>query len=94
MENKKLTAMEKMTSERLYACVDEEMARQQAECLELQYDYNATRPSEGKKRQELMAKIFAELGEGCYIEPPLHANWGGHHVHLGAHVYANFNYSC
>ena len=25
MENKKLTAMEKMTSERLYACVDEEM---------------------------------------------------------------------
>ena len=70
MENKKLTAMEKMTSERLYACVDEEMARKQTECLELQYDYNATRPSESKKRQELMTKMFAELGEGCYIEPP------------------------
>lgn len=83
--------MEKMTSERLYACVDEEMARKQTECLELQYDYNATRPSESKKRQELMTKMFAELGEGCYIEPPLHANWGGHHVHLGAHIYANFN---
>lgn len=91
MENKKLTPMEKMTSERLYSCSDEEMARKQAQCLELQYDYNATRPSESEKRQELMKKMFAEIGENCYIEPPLHSNWGGHHVHLGANVYANFN---
>jgi galactoside O-acetyltransferase len=91
MENKELTPMEKMTSEKLYACTDEEMCKKQTECLELQYDYNATRPSESQKRQELLKKMFAELGEGCYIEPPLHANWGGHHVHLGAHVYANFN---
>ena len=34
--------------------------------------------------------MFAEVGENCYIEPPLHANWGGHHVHLGRQVYANF----
>ncbi len=35
--------------------------------------------------------MFASAGAGCYIEPPLHANWGGRHVHLGAHVYANVN---
>ena len=35
--------------------------------------------------------MFAEIGDGCYIEPPLHANWGGHHVHFGKGVYANFN---
>ena len=35
--------------------------------------------------------MFAEIGEGCYIEPPLRANWGGHHVHFGNGVYANFN---
>ena len=35
--------------------------------------------------------MFAEIGENCYIEPPLHANWGGHHVHFGKGVYANFN---
>ena len=35
--------------------------------------------------------MFAEIGDGCYIEPPLHANWGGHHVHMGCGVYANFN---
>ena len=35
--------------------------------------------------------MFAEIGKDCYIEPPLHANWGGHHVHFGNKVYANFN---
>ena len=34
--------------------------------------------------------MFAEIGEGCYIEPPLHANWGGRFVRFGKHIYANF----
>ena len=36
-------------------------------------------------------EMFAEIGENCYIEPPLRANWGGKHVHFGKNVYANFN---
>ena len=35
--------------------------------------------------------MFAEIGEGCYIEPPFHANFGGGNVHFGKYVYANFN---
>lgn len=35
--------------------------------------------------------MFAKVGKDCYIEPPFHANWGGHHIKLGNHVYANFN---
>lgn len=54
-------------------------------------DYNATRITEPEKRAALLKKMFAEIGENCYIEPPLHANWGGHHVHFGRQVYANFN---
>ena len=64
---------------------------EQVECLEKLYDYNATRPSEAAKREALLKEMLAEVGEGCYIEPPFHANWGGHHVHLGNYVYANFN---
>ena len=60
-------------------------------CLEKQYDYNLTRPSEGEKREALLKEMFAEIGEGCYIEPPLHSNWAGKHVHFGRDVYANFN---
>lgn len=75
----------------LYSCQDEELSRLQTACLEKLYDYNATRPSEGARREALLREMFAELGEGCYIEPPLHANWGGRHVHFGRGVYANFN---
>ena len=35
--------------------------------------------------------MFAEIGEDCYIEPPLHANMAGAYVHFGKNVYANFN---
>ena len=27
--------------------------------------------------------MFAEIGEDCYIEPPLHANIAGAYVHFG-----------
>lgn len=59
--------------------------------LDKLYDFNHTRPFEQEKRQRLLKEMFAEIGEGCYIEPPFRANWGGHHVHFGHHVYANFN---
>ena len=64
---------------------------EQTRCLEKLYDYNQTRPGEGKKRTALLQEMFAEFGEDSYIEPPLHANFGGKFVHFGKNVYANFN---
>ncbi len=64
---------------------------EQRECLELLYDFNHTRPGEFVKRRELLKKMLGDMGEGCYIEPPFHANWGGKNVHFGNHVYANFS---
>ncbi len=40
-------------------------------------------------REAMLPELFAEVGEGCYVESPFHANWGGHHVHLGKNVYIN-----
>ena len=75
----------------LYRPDDPAITQEQTRCLEKLYEYNATRPSQGERRTALLREMFAELGEGCYIEPPLHANWGGRFVHFGRHVYANFN---
>lgn len=75
----------------LYLPGDEEIMKEQTECLEKLYDFNATRPSEFQKREELLKDMFAEIGDGCYIEPPFHANWAGKHCHFGNFVYANFN---
>ncbi|MBQ4559775.1 MAG: sugar O-acetyltransferase [Tyzzerella sp.] len=82
---------EKMLTGDLYLPDGDEVMSEQLLCMEKLYDYNATRPLEGKKRTQLLKEMFAEIGEDCYIEPPLHANWGGHHVHFGKRVYANFN---
>ena len=85
-----MTDAEKMHSGKVYNPSDKQIAAQQEKCLDKLYDFNATRPTESAKRTEMLKEMFAEIGEGCYIEPPLHANWGGKHVHFGKNVYANF----
>ena len=75
----------------MYLPNDKEIMEDQTRRLDRLYDYNMTRPTEGAKREALLKEMLAEVGEGCYIEPPFHANLGGGHVHLGKYVYANFN---
>ena len=55
------------------------------------YDYNHTRPTDTETREKLLQEMFAEVGEGCHVETPVNANWGGKHVHLGKGVYCNTN---
>lgn len=80
----------KMHDREIYFCNEQELMDEQTLCLEILYDFNQTRPSESKKREEILARLFAEIGPDCYIEPPLRANWG-RHTHFGRQVYANFN---
>ena len=82
---------EKIHTGELYLPNDPEILSEQQQYLERLYDFNLTRPSEAEKRQEMLKEMFAEIGEGCYIEPPFHANFGGKNVHFGKGVYANFN---
>ena len=82
---------EKMHTGEIYLPDDEEIMSEQLKRLEKLYDFNMTRPLEQEKREEMLKDMFAEIGENCYIEPPLHANWGGKHCHFGKCVYANFN---
>ncbi len=85
-----MTEKEKMHTGDLYLPNDESILEEQLKCLDRLYDFNMTRPTEMEKREKLLKEMFAEIGEGCYIEPPFHANWGGKNVHFGKNVYANF----
>lgn len=86
-----MSTYDKLHSGELYLPLEPEIMKEQIKCLEMLYDYNRLRPSEMEKKQELLKKMFAEIGEDCYIEAPFYANWGGKHVHFGKNVYANFN---
>ena len=85
------TMKEKLHTGEIYYPSGDEIMSEQLACLDKLYDFNLTRPTELDKRAEMLKEMFAEIGEDCYIEPPLHSNWGGHHVHFGNSVYANFN---
>lgn len=80
-------------SGKLYLATDPEIMKLQSECLQLQYEFNHTRPDEPERRKDLMAKMFMKLGKNCYIEPPFHCNWAGHFMSLGDNVYINFNFT-
>ena len=86
-----MNVLDRMHSGALYVETDESLRAEQQECLARLYDFNHTRPGSLEEREALMHKMLAECGEGCYIEPPFHANWAGAHVHFGNNVYANFN---
>ncbi|MDC0705987.1 sugar O-acetyltransferase [Priestia sp. AB] len=82
---------ERIHNQKLYYCNDDSLISEQMSYLELLYIFNHSRPSEQAVRSNILKQLFSEIGEDCYIEPPLHANWGGKNVHFGNSVYANFN---
>ncbi|MBQ8884930.1 MAG: sugar O-acetyltransferase [Clostridia bacterium] len=86
-----MTNAEKMHSGMIYDPADGDIMSEQLMRLDRLCDFNATRPTQMDKRKAILKEMFAEIGENCYIEPPLHANFGCKHVHFGKNVYANFN---
>ena len=84
-----MTEREKIHAGVLYQPNDPTIMEEQLAYLDLMDEYNNTPRRLMEKRAQMLPKLFAEVGENCYIESPYFANWGGHHVHLGSNVYAN-----
>ena len=82
---------EMLHSGELYWPNDPAIMKEQLQYLDRLYDFNQTRPTELDKRAAMLKEMFAEIGEGCYIEPPFHTNMGGRHIHFGKNIYVNFN---
>lgn len=89
-----MTLLEKIKNGELYDCsldaIPDEIDKKICDCKELIHDFNMSRPSQVAFREEIIRKVFAEVGENCYIEPPFHANWGCN-MHVGKNFYSNFN---
>ena len=86
-----MTQYERMVRGLIYDPGDPEIMREQSAYVERQWMFNQLKPYDIAEKQKYMQEVFAECGENCYIELPFRANWGGHHLHLGSGVYANFN---
>ena len=86
-----MTQYERMVNGLIYDPGDSKIMDEQVSWQDKLWEFNQLKTSDYDKKQAYMKEVFAECGEGCYIELPFRANWGGHHLHLGSGVYANFN---
>lgn len=75
----------------IYDPNDEVILNMQRPYQDKLFAFNQLKPSQIEEKEAYMKEVFASCGESCYIELPFHANWGGHHVHFGHHVYLNSN---
>ena len=66
----------------------EEYLAHQARVKDLVYDFNMSRPGEKDKREELMRKIFGEVGKDVFINQPLTLAVGST-VSIGDGTYIN-----
>ncbi len=90
-EETDMTQQERMAAGKLYDPGDEAIMSEQSRYQGKLYEYNALRPEDGQRRQELLKEILGSVGENTFIQAPFYANWGGKHVYMGKRIYANFN---
>ena len=85
-----MTIKEKQHSGMIYHPMDEALLREQLGYMDQLQEYEAIPRVDQTARFAKLKEMFAEVGEGTYVESPFYANFGGRHVHLGKYVYTNF----
>ena len=89
-----MTQYERMVAGLIYDPGDPEIVKEQVPFQDRLWEFNQLKPSQFAEKERYLKEVFAECGENCFIELPLHANWGGHHCHFGKFVYANYHLTC
>ena len=56
----------------------------------LSAQYNQTMEDETEKRQTIIRQLFAEVGEGSFLQGPIYIHYG-QHTKIGKRLFANFN---
>ena len=75
----------------IFDACDPEIMQLQSAYQEKIWKFNNLSPLENDKKAAYLKEMLAECGEGCYVELPFRASWGGAHVHFGNGIYENSN---
>ncbi len=92
LEDKLNAYKEILNSGDLYNAMDDELLTYQHNLVQKLNEYNRTddTPNGLQQREEMLKDIMGTYGDGLYIIPPVHANWGLKNVHVGRNVVFNF----
>lgn len=85
-----MTEKEKMLEGKLYKSFGEELLNERQYAKELIFDFNALRPTEIEKRNEIIKKLFGKTKDNFFIEPPFRCDYG-YNIFIGDNFYSNYN---
>lgn len=85
-----MTEEEKCAAGLWYDTTFEGREEEHEACDDLCWEYNNTRPTDLKKREEIIRKLFGKIGKNPYIEPTIWCGFGSH-IEAGDNFYANNN---
>ena len=84
------TEKQKMLAGELYVATGEELAADARRAAEWMDRYNASIARTQRDHATMLRELFAQVGEGAYIRPPFHCDYG-YNISLGRGVFLNFN---
>lgn len=91
-----MTIKERMAACQLFTDEDANYPEEAAELAagrqkgkRLCWEINRLHPEDIETRMKLLKELLGEMGEGCWLEPPVHMAYGSN-VTFGHGVYANF----
>lgn len=84
-----MTEWEKLQNGLVYNDFDDDLFERRAAAKKLFRAYNKTEDEETDLRQELMQKLFKEIGRNVWIEPDFHCEFGKN-ITIEDNVYINF----
>ena len=80
-----------MENDEYYNLADDvEMQKKHLYAQRLCHEHNLLDPKEFEKRQKIIRKLFADIGENFTIEQPFHCDYG-YFITIGKNFYANYN---
>ena len=85
-----MTEFEKCQAGLLYDTTFEGREADHLKCADLCYDYNHTRPSDMKRREEIIRQLFGKVGKNPYVEPNIFCGFGWN-IEVGDNFFANNN---
>ena len=80
----------KMLSGKPYKAFDSELLNERQNAKELIFTFNSFRPSEIKKRIEVLKKLLGKTKNTFFIEPPFRCDYG-YNIEIGENLYSNYN---
>lgn len=86
-----MSEKDKMLSNEWYdANYDEELLKERLKAQDLCHDFNMTKPSDEKRRQEILVELFGYIPKNAEVASPFMTDYG-YNIKLGENVFININ---